>query len=530
MDQLKPFIALAKKHLFWIISAVVLCLTVATYYMTSKAYETQRTTYTANIDKDFKQAKNVKEAGEVTDLGKFHPNDETHTGMLELTKVAKRELGEAWMIQWKAQQPLLTWPEEKLGAENVARFRGLRPIEKMVPFVEEAGTPAEESMARIQVRKAYQELVRDALPDLASKIGDVWLPEANRPGVKPERKREIQRAKRVVEWDEKNQSYWESRFTNFNNKFNEDRTGTPRLLQILYAQEDMWVLDSILKDIIAKTNGDAKANDLAKIKKIDHIYIGHDAQGINGQVEIAGKEKPAEGSGDAAGDMSMEMMMQMMMSQSTTSEGGTAAAEAKPTYGDGTTDPANGRYVDRDFQPLDATTLRQSFTAMNKDLAYLAVAKRIPVRIGLQMDERAIWDLVANCANARLPLEVRQVRINAHTPGLVGSLASHFTGITGTTAKPAGTSGTTSDGMDENMMMMMMAAQGEGTETGGAITEKIDTSSGFDVPVEIYGIISLYNPPDSTVLGDPNESQPAAPTDPTASHSADQPVADNRKS
>ena len=46
------------------------------------------------------------------------------------------------------------------------------------------------------------------------------------------------------------------------------------------------------------------------------------------------------------------------------------------------------------------------------DQAYLAVAKRIPLRMRVSIDQRHINKLLVECANSELTVEIRQLMIN----------------------------------------------------------------------------------------------------------------------
>ena len=74
-------------------------------------------------------------------------------------------------------------------------------------------------------------------------------------------------------------------------------------------------------------------------------------------------------------------------------------------------DPAEKRYVDKNYQPLAGEALRAAMTSTDPEDAYLAVAKRMPVRMRFQMDQRAIPRLLLACSNSPLTIEVRQVRV-----------------------------------------------------------------------------------------------------------------------
>ncbi len=77
-------------------------------------------------------------------------------------------------------------------------------------------------------------------------------------------------------------------------------TDAPTTLQVLYAQEDLWVLQNILR-IVKNANGDATARHEAAIKVIDSISIGRSAQGLNGKVTSLGGEVGSGGAGSLLG-------------------------------------------------------------------------------------------------------------------------------------------------------------------------------------------------------------------------------------
>ena len=67
-----------------------------------------------------------------------------------------------------------------------------------------------------------------------------------------------------------------------------------------------------------------------------------------------------------------------------------------------------------------AARLRGALTSTTPEDALLAVAKRMPVRIRVAIDQRKLNVLLAQCGNSKLPVEVRQVRIN-RPPAAVGA-------------------------------------------------------------------------------------------------------------
>jgi hypothetical protein len=83
----------------------------------------------------------------------------------------------------------------------------------------------------------------------------------------------------------------------------------------------------------------------------------------------------------------------------------------------GSMDPANFRYVDNEYSPLTAQRIRDAMRDGQPEDAFLVVAKRMPVRLRLVVDQRRIHRLLAEFGNSALPVEIRQVRVNPPTGG-----------------------------------------------------------------------------------------------------------------
>jgi hypothetical protein len=115
------------------------------------------------------------------------------------------------------------------------------------------------------------------------------------------------------------------------------------------------------------------------------------------------------------------------------------------------------------------------------------------------MDQSKIAKLLSECGNGELMVEVKQVRVNASTSPLVLNLAaSPDAMLTGdATGMPEGEAFDPSGGGID-------FGGGEGVE-GEASGEEGEGSMllgpGPDTPVEVYGIVHLFNPPDKVKLG-----------------------------
>jgi hypothetical protein len=199
-------------------------------------------------------------------------------------------------------------------------------------------------------------------------------------------------------------------------------------------------------------------------------------------------------------------------------------------------DPANFRYVDNEYKPLPATRVREAMQTGSPEDAFLVVAKRMPIRMRLVVDQRKIHRLLAQFGNSALPVEIRQVRVNPPR-GATGGYGGYGEGMGGYgegmggygegmgygggmgQMMGAGAYGEYSGGMDAEsggygampgygagqygMGGMGYGDEGYGSTAAANVTGRREVSSTtkYDVPVEVYGIIYIYNPVDGNKLG-----------------------------
>ena len=188
-------------------------------------------------------------------------------------------------------------------------------------------------------------------------------------------------------------------------------------------------------------------------------------------------------------DMDMDMDMDEEMDIGDSMMGGLAVS---------TVDPAENRYVNAQNEPVTGATLRSALTSNSASDAEIAVAKRVPVMMALQIDQRYIQELLAKCGSAPLMIQVKQVRI-LPKEGL--NSLSGGSGMMGMMDEM-------DDGMDMDMEMEMGMGSGMGMGMGGmgmgmaaAPPKKPAEPFPLDMAVELYGLIYMYNPPDPVKLG-----------------------------
>ncbi len=577
MDQVKVLLRGLSKYSFWIGCGVVLLISMASWFVARGSLQKEFQENKGKIDSSFTTVKNLKSK-------QSPPNEHSNKAMDALNAETLKKVIEAWAKQYSFQEEILRWPME-LGADFVAVVRPLKPIETKV----EVPTPPQKEI-KVDFRQRYANYVERLLPRLAEVIESVWMPGAppgganlmpGMPGMPgaplPNPASPAEQTKPIkVHWEPGDQGRLLGAHFNWANQ----PDSAPTTLQVLYAQEDLWVLTALMF-IIHKTNGEIEGRHEAVVKTIDSVLIGRSAVGRAGQViRLSSGQGMGPGMGPEMGPGG---------ETGTTpygSEGGEGTAPYNPygqsgaapgmppgmpmgmpgemgpgmdpgmPYGSGPTtvaaDPADFRYVGNDYKPLPATRVRDAMKEGKPEDAFLVVAKRMPVRLRLTVDIRKLHRLLAACGNAALPVEIRQVRISrsgqsgSGMPGgygmpgygpaggmeMTGGTPGGYYGSEG--ASPygpgAGYGGGPGYGMTPGMEMgpgYGGPGYGTGYDQGGAGLSpdamrnrtQISSTTSFDIPVEIYGIIYIYNPVDQQRLGVPDASTftGTAPSGPSVS-------------
>ena len=457
MDQLKVYLALLKKHHFWVLSVVVLIVGAAGWFIASTALSNTYKTERAKIDNEFSELQKVTGLAE-------HPNEKWKEGMDGLTNQLATRVESAWRLSYEEQQQkVLLWPKE-LGAPFAKTMASLSATEEIpltmrnryLNYVEN------EFPKLLQIADARPYFVTDQRFD---EKGQPVRPGAPRPqaprggkrgeAVKPNVPEVLEDPDHdyKVTWDTKNQTAIHQELT---------FASTPTSPQVRFTQENLWVYRSLL-NLIANVNDKATGHHNARIKEIRDLLIGNLAgeefkKGIAGTHIIKSANAPTVGVAPVLTNPDGDAIPPPTAA---------AAPVAVQVFGpDGLplATPDAGRYVDAKGAPLvPGTNVADS------------EFKRMPVYLKLFMDQREISHLLVQCANSPLPVEVRQLRIN-----------------------PKGT---------------QINSQAVGKQPGE------QDQNPYDLVVELHGIIYIFNPPNRTKLGlNPavatDAADPAAPPAP----------------
>jgi hypothetical protein len=545
MDDLKRNLKEIAKYSFWIISGLVLLLSSIIFYLTSSSMYSSISQRISTVNGVFSKI------NEVGGKAATHPNELSHKEMEKRLEGLVSDVDQAWQFQYERQKDFLTWPQNAFQYPKVHEiFDSLRPFEKKVAFPLPEPIVAPLDQVTVQDRKVYKDYIEPEFPALAKRIGSTWKfvldqksmtpggngfePPSGIGGFGPPglggagsaQAGKLDDTKDLVRWSEASQKELISTAMPWY-----ARTSPPTIHEIYYTQEDIWILRGLM-DILANTNAEAKENFQAVVREIEWIRWGAKASRDAGSLSGAGAAGGAMGGG----------MMGGMMGGGPPGDYAGGAGGGGPPAGYGgmgggkgslvpaaavrAKDPAEGRYVDTSFKPLTGTQLRGAMNLQNATDAVIAVAKRIPVRMRLKIDESQLGRLITECGNGKMMLEVLQVRYNtqAASTGAAGGFGGGGGGFGGDggggeggppSAAGLGTGGSGAgagigDGASEPESggdgggpggMPGMAGMG-----GGAASR----STNGEVPIEIFGLIYLFNPPASLSSTKTQEGAPGA--------------------
>ena len=494
-----------KKFIFWIVSGLITVTVTVMWFLAVGKLDEERTQQTSLLNSQFSDMNSIKGVNESN-----HPNGNFEEGMEEIMNQVKMDIFKTWDSKYLNQKTAFNWPtaDGELDQVTANSFIPLTPIEMKVVASGVKANEKDETGVEVNriARMNYADFVKSYMPKLASEIDAAWGEPQNEDdgfgtgagevngfggdsaggdGGTVAVQQEV--ASHMVIWEDNNQKALDARFT---------FTETPSTLQILYTQEDLWVLQQWLA-IIKDLNKEAEAAYNAKVTEIIGIDLAKNGDTIGPSGVDLAKEAILSGGKVVAGDMGgmgggdmggMSDMMSQMAGTNSPEDGGNSGSNGgKDGQGNlvATDDPGDLRYVDAKYQPLQVVELRDALSTdpnkAKKANPELAISKRYPTRIRLKLDMRYLSQFLAACGNAELSIEVLQVRIGGES------------GIN----KGGGAGG---GGMEGGM--------------GGAVVQAAEHP--YHQEVEIYGIVHIYNPPNPFALGiDPEKESNENGGDPT---------------
>ncbi len=342
MDQVKVYLAVLKKYHFWVISGLLVIVGLIGWKMGVGVLEEQFTMNRGQIQGAFQQAGGVMAVNP-------HPNIRFTEKLDKEHDAVKREVLLAWQLHYDRQQEIMVWPREMLTDRLVAAIEILEPRGKLLP---DLCSDFENKAYRIP--ESWEEkynLMRPVLDENDDEDDD-------------ENKNKDTTYTGVVVWEGleelPDRYHWGY---------------APRTDEILLAQEDLWVYETLLK-IVEATNNGATEHYLAPIRQIVSFDIAQEAE--------QAPEITIEGA--------------LNEGQRSSKEAQSSQSDSPPTKGADATELVKGRYIDEvSGRPLPNGPKPG------------AVYNLMPIRMRLLMDQRYITQLCVACGNSPVMVEPRQV-------------------------------------------------------------------------------------------------------------------------
>ena len=310
VDQVKKLTDILFKYRFWLICGVITLLPVGGWFKTTSQlkteFETRKTAIKSKID-----------AMKLIQGTANHPNPFAEAGISEFITELSSDVAGAWAAKYRRQEQILVWPPE-LGEDFISRVETFKPFESL-----SYPTDPKQELVRVY-RERYRDYIREELPKLAAIAGARWRapqfsgsnpmggggsggyggetggmgygmggmggmgagygtggmgagygmpgggmtgPGMRRPGANDSEKELVK--EEIVRWDPQDQA----RLQNMRFDWSNNPDKAPKTLDILYSQEDLWVLNALMQ-IVARTNRGATAQYNATIKQINYIDLG----------------------------------------------------------------------------------------------------------------------------------------------------------------------------------------------------------------------------------------------------------------
>ncbi len=276
--------------------------------------------------------------------------------------------------------------------------------------------------------------------------------------------------------------------------------------EIWYAQEDLWVYEALLS-VIQQSNATATGRHNAAVKAIDQMLIGKYAAEQLVSAESYIGNLTGEATSGMMGDGSYMDSAGSMGDDEYSSDGyGTASVAGALSTSGMNPDQAkiaqirHGRYIDAEGEPL-----------AHDDPPPFSEFNRMPIVLRLLVDQRKIPEILVNCANSSMPIDVLRVRFNplaAQKMDLSEYLPdSQMGGMEGEYAE-GGYEDEFGSGYESDSDSGMEGGEGANMAVGGATGEYGSEAR----LIEIHGVINIFNSPDPTLLATGSDAQQSGVT------------------
>ncbi len=458
MDQVRAIARVLWTQRFWVLSVICAIVGAVCWNMASTDISAQFTKRKGVIDGAFRDVSAIRSEA-------VHPNDDVNAGDLEQAKLQRNFVRAVWSELYQSQRSkVLYWPKS-LGDDFVTKIEGKKFGDKISSgmrdrYLNYIETRFDALLEIVQAKKIAEGGARGGGGGYGGEFGGGGYGGGGTSGVDGEEEDDY-----LVQWLDQGKLQKKLYFK-----------AKPSAMQVWVTQEDLWVYETLL-DVIAKANKERGATRpdntavrvivalevgsaaAAKGKSAGRVYIPKSIDGAAGGEyggEFGGGYGGEFGGGDDFGGGYGEEM------------GGGYGGGYGGEFGGGgggASDTAllENRYLDAEGNPDPAASGTFGTTEF----------RQLPIRMTLMMDQRYIPQVLIECANAALPVEVKQLRVNPSksSMGLKGSRSS-------------------SRSTSRNL-------QGVAPDVNLA-------------EVEIRGAVYIYNEPDSEALNIPGAEEDAA--------------------
>ncbi len=392
MDKVREILTMLKKHHFWIFSVVVSAAILGCWYQAKGSLSQMYATEKSSIE----SARNGLDA---IKNNPFHPNPAYKTGVEKERDEIKLTTDKEWQKLYERQRSVFTWPTE---LPDFAAW-------------EESGRT--KPMTRL-MRQQYQVFIDDEFPRLEQLVNvrREKYPQGTGASTSPAPPRSAypgaaaaaygggaQTAEMIgiVDWDP-------SDFIKLKDGLKTWGTKEPVEIEVLMCHESLAVYRSLL-EAIAKCNANATDNDNAIVKRIQALDIGRDASNPGPFDSMSNIIMPGDLLAAAEGTINGAAMYASM---------GRVPVEGEVISKESIL--LENRYLDGSGKPVPAEAAQAS--------PPFAEFQLMKVRLCLVVDQRGIPKILANLANAKLGVEVHQVRINPQNVDVVTNVRNNLGG------------------------------------------------------------------------------------------------------
>ncbi|MGI9427950.1 MAG: hypothetical protein ACR2NM_04790 [Bythopirellula sp.] len=432
MDQVRTFLRVVWTQRFWVLGIIATIVSVVCWNMAAGDLQSEFSTRKNAIDGAYNAVNGIKNENP-------HPNDAVNEGVLRQAKQQRDYVRDVWKELYEDQRSkVLSWPAS-IGEEFVTYMENRRFRDSI----------------KSDMRGFYHNYIEnrfDALLDIV-KAQKNTTGRAARGGYGGEfggefgggqaATDEIAEADDfLVQWLDQGKVQQKLLFKS-----------KPSSTQVWVTQEDLWVYETLL-NVIADTNKargatrpdntavrvivELQVGSAASPKSTSKVYIPVPSEGAGMGGEFGGEFGGGEyggyggefggeyGGGEFGGEYGgMGGEYGGGMGGEYGGRGGFGGEfGGMGMEGGGEAALLMNRYLDADGNPDpgDGETVGS------------AEFRQLPIRMKLMMDQRWIPRILIECANAALPVEVKQLRINPHMSGGnfgTGSTANRSTGIRG---------------------------------------------------------------------------------------------------